>query len=1224
MNTRTHRTGALAPTSGPRRGVGRHAVSLLLSGALVAGPAAVVALPASAEPTADPTGVTEQAQSGAGAAGATHPTTDEAQQVGGSHAAGDQQSGSEVPLAPTAAPESTSDTPEPAPQAVVEDQAVTLTSPGGGVSIAVSTAGSGQLQYSVAHGDSQLIKDSALGLDLVGEDDLGDHTRVVKEGEATTHDESWNTVIGTDKTVRNHYAERTISLEDTDQGKVFDLVVRAYDDGVALRYSVPDQDGLAGKELRIVDENTEFRVAGDPRAWWTQRNFDYDENVWKETKYSEMGASNAPVTLQWGESDFMSIHEADLVDYSAMTLAPTGDGALRAELVPAIGRDAAVVTTTGRSTPWRAMTISERAGGLIESHLLENLNPPLDTTVFGSEEQARTWVKPTTYVGIWWMLQKDQASWNEGPRLGATTARAKEYIDFAAAHGIGGLLAEGWNKGWDSPEWKAQNYSTPADGFDLEEVLAYAKEKGVEFIGHNETGGNPWNYEKQIDDGLFSTYKDWGIHYLKTGYVGDTPNIPSKEEALSPDFDPAHYTGAHHRYDQTMVNHFRKVLVEAAKNQINVNCHECVHSTGEARTYPNAIAREAVRGGEYDAFTTEGNSPEHTLIIPFTRMLTGPMDYTPGIMNITWDPAGRGTRVHTTAAKQLAEAVNYFSGVQMAADTPENYSVNRGIEFYKGLPASWDETRVVSADIGQELVTARRSGDSWWVGAMNGANPRDVRIPLSFLGEGQWVAESFSDDATTDYDTNPIPISVDTYRVSASDTLTSRLGVSGGQAIRIRKATPADADLPAYKAPSLTVTAIQAPATAQEGDLVSVVVRVRNDGSIPAREDLTLSATGTQDQSRTLSANASGTGSARFQLRLGDPGTVTVSAGGATATIEVLRTLAAPAPLRIVDAGAGRTTVEWESVEGATGYELYRRTEEGHYGEAPRARLGADRTSFRDARQSGASYRWVVRAVFDGVLSAPSNEVGGPGEVVASMSDPAGDDDGPGSYTYPTNGVFVPGAYDLTKIEVLDAGISWTLRTTIAGEVTNPWGGSGISVQHIEYYIGDGTGQRGPARAGTNMDTASTWSRVVVADGPFNPGVFDTGNHKVADVGLTSRPQDHTISVSVPKSALPGFDPKTSRIGVAMFSSAEGGEGINNIRPVYDWNDPSNPSWLPEWRPGGGLGHQDESKPSKDSDTRDANAFDIIVGEGQTQSDVLDWNKQTPAVLPMVALTPQG
>ncbi|MDN6429587.1 MAG: glycoside hydrolase family 97 catalytic domain-containing protein, partial [Propionibacterium sp.] len=706
---------------------------------------------------------------------------------------------------------------------------------------------------------------------------------------------------------------------------------------------------------------------------------------------------------------------------------------------------------------------------------------------------------------------------------------------------------------------------------------------------------------------------------------GSEPNIPSKEEALSPDFNPEHFTAVHHRYDQTMVNHYRKVLVEAAKNQINVDCHECVRSTGEARTYPNAIAREAVRGGEYDAFTTEGNSPEHTLVIPFTRMLTGPMDYTPGIMNVTWDPAGRGTRVHSTAAKQLAEAVNYFSGIQMAAETPENYSVNRGIEFYRGLPASWDETRVVAADIGEDLVTARRSGNQWWVGAMNGANPRDVRIPLSFLGEGQWVAESFSDDASTDYDTNPIPISVETYRVSASDTLTTRLGVSGGQAIRIRPATAADAGIPAYKAPSLTVTAVQAPASAQEGDLVTVVVRARNEGSTPARQEVTLSATGSEDQARTVAANAASTGSARFQVRLGSVGTVTVSAGGVSTDIEVLRTVPTPANLPITASGAGRTSLKWEPVEGATGYEVYRRTEDGRYGEAARARLPQDKVTFTDAMQSGASYRWVVRAVVDGVLSAPSNEVGGPGEVVASLEDPERDDNGPGSYVYPKNGAFVPGAFDLTKVEVLDAGVSWSFRSTIAGEVTNPFGGSAISLQHIEYYIGDGTGGATPARGGTNMDTATGWNRVVVADGRFNAaGVYDTGNTRVADVGLTAKATDHTITASVPKSALPGFDPKTSKIGVAMFSSAEGGEGINFIRPVYDWNDVGNPGWLPEWRPGGGLGHQDESKPSKDSDTRDANAFDIVVGPGQKQSEVMDWNRGTPVVLPMVGLTPRG
>lgn len=1104
-----------------------------------------------------------------------------------------------------------------APAAVSDPGGTQVVSPDGSIALSITTAEDGQLQYGVTHQDRQLVADSALGLQLTGGRVLGDSVTVTDTGQSVVHDETWQSVVGTDAEVRNHYTERTVTVQD--EGLTFSVIVRAYDDGVAVRYFVPTQEGLDA--LEIVDEQTQFRLTGDPTAWWTARSFDTDENLWQQTSYSAMAASNAPVTFQWGEEDFLSVHEADLVDYSAMTVEPTGDGALRAALVPAIGREAAVVTGTDRATPWRALTISDRAGGLIESHLLENLNPPLDASVFGSEEEAREWVTDTTYMGIWWMLQKGQATWEEGPRHGATTARAKEYIDFASAHGIGGLLAEGWNKGWEG-SWGDQDFATPTDDFDLQEVLAYGREKGVQFVAHNETGGNPWNYEKQIEEGLFETYREWGIHYLKTGYVGDSPNIPDRDAALAPDFDITNFTPKHHRYDQTMVNHYRTVLTEAAKNKINVNCHECVHGTGETRTFPNAISREAVRGGEWDAFSS-GNSPEHTLILPFTRGLAGPMDYTPGIMNVTWNPDGSGRRVHSTAAKQLAEAVVYHSGVQMAADTPDNYAVNDGIEFYRGLPASWDRTEVVSARIGQEIVTARRSGDRWFVGAMTGPEAQTVTIPLGFLGEGTWVAESFSDGAANDYDTNPSALSVDSFTVTAADTIATPLGTSSGQAIRFRPATPADAELPAYAAPALVVTAIDAPAHAQAGDLVSVTVRARNEGATPARAAVTLSADGSEDQTLTIGAAARGDGSAKYQVRLGESGPITLRAGGVEAVIEIVPPASAPADLRIVRKTASVTELAWAPVEGAAGYELHRRTADGRYGTAPRAVLPADRTGFRDGRMSGASYRYMVRAVFaDGTRSVPSNEVGGPGVVVATATDATGDDNGPGSYRYPEADAFSAGAFDVTGVKVRDSGAGWEFETTIAGEVTNPFHGNAISLQHIELYIADGAEGPTPARAGTNLAVDGGWDRVVVADGRFDAaGVYDRDNARVGEAALSTDAGARSITVSVPKESLPGFDPATTRIGLAMFSNAEGGEGINFIRPVYDWSAPGNPDWLSQWRPGGGLGVLSDAEPSKDTDTRDGNAFDVLVGEGQSQADLLDWTKNTPAVLPLVGLT---
>jgi alpha-glucosidase len=610
-----------------------------------------------------------------------------------------------------------------------------------------------------------------------------------------------------------------------------------------------------------------------------------------------------------------------------------------------------VVTTTDRATPWRALTIARDAGGLVDSHLLENLNPPCAIC-----DRDTSWIKPTTYVGIWWAMQQQQYTWEEGPRHGATTQRAKQYIDFAAAHNIGGLLAEGWNKGWEG-SWADQDFTAPADDFDLDGVVAYGKAKGVEFVAHNETGASIDNYEAQID-AAFALYESLGIHYLKTGYVGATPG---------------QFT-----YSQRMINHFRLVLRKAAEHKINVVCHECAHATGEVRTYPNALAREAVRGQEYDAFSA-GNPPEHTLTIPFTRMLAGPMDYTPGIMNIEWDPQNVGRRVHTTVGKQLSYYVNYFSGVQMAADLPEHYAGTPGLAFISDVPAKWDVSRVLSAEIGDHLVTARRSGHEWYVGAMTGDREQTLRYPLSFLGRGSWVAESYTDAAATDYDTNPAALSVDRSIVTGRDTFVAALETSGGQAVRFRPATRRDLrDLPRYVEPRLRITALAAPASTETGDLVTVTATVENRGSVPGGRDLTMTVEGTDiTQTRSTRVDAHSTGTVQFQFRVTGDRPVGISVGGKRVTVSIVRPpnpVPAPAGLTVTRFAGTVVALRWQPVEGAS-YRLFRRTGEGIYTTAL-AELPAGTTSYLDTSVTvGETYSYVVRAVVAGRVSIPSNEV---------------------------------------------------------------------------------------------------------------------------------------------------------------------------------------------------------------------------------------------------------
>jgi alpha-glucosidase len=821
-----------------------------------------------------------------------------------------------------------------------------VSSPDGRLTVGVTTH-DGQLRYSVRRGHRTIVLPSALGLRLADGSALGTGVAVTRTA-TRTRDTTWQPVWGADARVRDHHRELTVGLRQAD-GRVFDLIVRAYDDGVALRYSVPRQNGLTG--LDIVDEATEFALGGDPDAWWTPRSlaFDGDEQLWQQTPYRTMGDTMTPATFRWADGTHVAIHEADLVDYAAMTLVRES-GRLRAALTPTPGRAAAVVTGTGRATPWRVLTVAPDAGGLIDSHLLENLNPPC---VICDGDTA--WIKPAKYVGIWWALQHQQYTWEEGPRHGATTERVKSYIDFAAAHGIDGVLAEGWNKGWEG-SWADQDFTTPADDLDLEGVVAYGRSKGVTFVAHNETGADIDNYEAQIDE-AFALYERLGIHYLKTGYVGQIPG--------------------QYAYSQRSVNHFRLVLEKAAQHRINVFCHECVHATGETRTYPNALAREAVRGQEYDAFSA-GNPPVHTVTIPFTRMLSGPMDYTPGIMNIRWDPQGQGRRVHTTVAKQLSYYVNYFSGVQMAADLPEHYAGAPGLRFIEDVPVRWDESRVLSARVADHLVTARRAGSEWYVGAMTGERAQTLRYRLGFLGHGLWVAESYTDAAATDYATNPTPLSVDRSLVTRHDTFVAALERSGGQAVRFRPATAADrATLPRYVQPRPRVTALEAPATAEHGDIVTIRATVTNPGSVPGGTDVVMTVRGTDiRQTRYVRVDPGSSSTVLFQARLtGDRAVITV--GGQRTVVRLERpadAVPAPANLTVTGSAGSMVALSWEPVPGAS-YQVFRRTVDGVY-DTPIATVGEGTTTYVDGTVAvDTTYAYVVRAVAGGRVSIPSNEV---------------------------------------------------------------------------------------------------------------------------------------------------------------------------------------------------------------------------------------------------------
>jgi hypothetical protein len=623
---------------------------------------------------------------------------------------------------------------------------------------------SGAPRYRVFHNGAPLLADSKLGFHFQDAPALAANFDV-RGVRRDRHDTVWRPVWGEYKTIRDNYDELTIDLrERVAPRRALRLIFRVFDDGVGFRYVLPKQRAMS--QFAITAEDTEFNFAEDFSAWWIPAQYGAgsgDENTWNHTALSQMQAAQTPVTIDAGAAGFVTLHEANLIDYASMTVAPVGDQAtpspaLRSELV-ALPDGVKVRGTAPHNSPWRTLVIGDSPGDLVESTMTLNLNDPCAIC-----ERDTSWIKPGKYVGVWWEIHKGQSDWAPGGALphGATTENVKRYIDFAAAHHIPYVLAEGWNEGWAN-RYTEQDFLTPTPDFDLENVVAYAKSKGVNWIAHNETGGNASNYEQQIEP-AYSLYERLGVPGVKTGYAGDTTVDGVK----------------HNHYDQVMVNHYRDTIRRAARHHLVLEAHEIIKDTGERRTYPNILTREAVRGTEWEAWS-EGNSPAHTVTLPFTRMISGPMSYTPGIFNTTWDPGGPGrppwrtlerTRVHTTRAKQLAMYPVFLSGLQMAADVPENYEGQAGLEFLERVPTTWDDTKAVNGRIGDYVTVARRSGRDWFVGSMTGDQAHALPVPLRFLDRHtSYVANIYGDAPTTDLETNPNQVQITRVIVNSRDSL---------------------------------------------------------------------------------------------------------------------------------------------------------------------------------------------------------------------------------------------------------------------------------------------------------------------------------------------------------------------------------------------------------------------------------------------------------------------
>ncbi len=637
-----------------------------------------------------------------------------------------------------------------------------LQSPDGRIQILFQEE-AGRISYQVAFDGEMLLEQSALGFRFKNAPDLGDNLRVEKVSRRE-FDETWQPVWGEESSIRNHFREMVLYLKETEEpNRRMQIVFRAYNDGVAFRYLLPRQPAL--QDVEITSEETRFRFAGNYTAWWIPADWDSYEHLYRQTPLSKVPGANTPITLMTEDSIYLSIHEAALTDYAGMTLKKVAGttSEFECDLVP--WPDGIKVRgTTPLKTPWRTIQIADRPGGLIESHLILNLNEPCAL-------KDVSWIRPMKYVGIWWGMHIGKWTWYAGPKHGATTERTKKYMDFAAEHHIPAVLVEGWNRGWES--WLKQgtkfSFTESYPDFDLEEVVRYGREKGVVLIGHHETGGNVPDYERQMEAAM-SLYERLGVPAVKTGYAGK----------ILPD-------GQHH-HGQWMVRHYRRVVEAAARHHLMIDAHEQIKPTGIRRTYPNMLTREGVRGMEYNAWS-EGNPPEHTTIVPFTRMLAGPLDYTPGIFNILFDPSGKH-RVHTTLAHQLALYVVLYSPLQMAADLVENYRNHPAFRFIEAVPVNWDETRVLNGRIGDYVTIVRRQGEHWFLGSVTDENARRLNIPLDFLSPGQtYRANLYIDAPEADWKSNPTAYRISEQTVSATDTLTLQLAPGGGAAVTLRPLT---------------------------------------------------------------------------------------------------------------------------------------------------------------------------------------------------------------------------------------------------------------------------------------------------------------------------------------------------------------------------------------------------------------------------------------------------
>jgi alpha-glucosidase len=657
------------------------------------------------------------------------------------------------------------------PMAATAQQAVvaSVSSPDKTIKVDIGVDPERRPFYAVSRRGEPVIEASRLGFLFTDALRFERNIQIQAKGERTS-DSTWEQPWGERRFVRNHFNELRLAMSETNGSKrSIDIVFRVFDDGIGFRYEFADP---SQSPIRIAEELTEFAVAQPSTAWWIPAGeWNRYEYLYSKTPLSEVGQAHTPITIRTQSGLHLSFHEAALVDYSGMWLRRVDGQRLKAQLAPS-SSGAKVVRSAPFTTPWRTIQIVDSAADLVMSNLILNLNEP---NALGDV----SWVEPFKYVGVWWGMHLDVETWSSGARHGATTRNVMRYIDFAAKHGFRGVLVEGWNIGWDG-DWFANgdvfSFTKPYPDFDLEKLATYAKRKGVRLIGHHETSGNIANYEAQLPAAL-DLYERLGVDSVKTGYVADAGGIKTQDGNGEPRFE--WHDG------QAMSRHHLKVVTEAAKRKIAINPHEPIKDTGLRRTYPNWVAREGARGMEYNAWGVPPNPPEHEANLVFTRMLAGPMDFTPGVLSLK---GKAGIQIQSTIAKQLALYVVIYSPIQMAADLPEHYERHmKAFRFIKDVPTDWSDTQVLNGEVGDFVTIARkdRNSDDWFLGSVTDEVARTFVVPLNFLDPKRpYTAQIYRDGDGADWESQPHSIAIDSQAVRHGDSLTLKLAPGGGQAIR--------------------------------------------------------------------------------------------------------------------------------------------------------------------------------------------------------------------------------------------------------------------------------------------------------------------------------------------------------------------------------------------------------------------------------------------------------